>query len=141
MAKNVEVKAKVEDPAALRVRIEALSDTAVEVLDQEDVFFHAPRGRLKLRTFPDGRGELIAYVRPDEAGPSLLAEQNERAGRVWRAVLELPIKHREVIVMHHFQEMPYREIAAALAVPIGTVMSRLHSARKVLRESLAGDRP
>ena len=74
-------------------------------------------------------------------GPSLLAEQNERAERVWQAVLELPIKHREVIVMHHFQEMSYREIAAALAIPIGTVMSRLHSARKVLRESLAGDRP
>jgi len=70
MAKNVEVKAKVEDSTALRARIEALSDAEVEVLDQEDTFFHTPRGRLKLRTFPDGRGELIAYVRPDEAGPS-----------------------------------------------------------------------
>jgi len=77
----------------------------------------------------------------DDPGPELLAERNERAQRVWRAVLDLPIKHREVIVMHHFQEMSYKQIAAALSIPIGTVMSRLHAARKVLREALAGDRP
>jgi RNA polymerase sigma-70 factor (ECF subfamily) len=91
-----------------------------------------------------GEASLNAEGRPrpaDEPEPSLLAEQNERTQRIWRAVLELPIKHREVIVMHHFQEMSYRHIAESLGIPIGTVMSRLHSARMALRGRLAGDRP
>lgn len=71
MGRNVEIKARVRDPDALRVSVEALADGPGEILDQEDVFFHAPKGRVKLRTFPDGRGELIAYDRSDETGPSL----------------------------------------------------------------------
>ena len=71
MGRNVEIKARVRDLDALRVRVEAQADGPGEVLDQEDVFFRAPRGRIKLRTFPHGRGELIAYDRRDEIGPSL----------------------------------------------------------------------
>jgi len=71
MARNVEIKARVDDPDSLRARVEAMADSPVEVLDQRDVFFHAPEGRLKLRSFPDGRGELIAYRRPDATGPAL----------------------------------------------------------------------
>jgi len=71
MARNVEIKVRVGDPDALRVRVETLSDVPVEVLDQEDVFFCVPRGRVKLRTSPDGRGELIAYDRPDDPGPAV----------------------------------------------------------------------
>ena len=71
MGRNVEIKARVRDLDALRVRVEAQADGPGQILDQEDVFFHAPIGRVKLRTFPDGRGELIAYDRPDETGPSL----------------------------------------------------------------------
>ena len=69
MARNVEIKAKVRDWAQVKSRAEALSGTPGEVLEQEDVFFSVAEGRLKLRTFPDGRGELIAYDRPDSAGP------------------------------------------------------------------------
>lgn len=71
MGRNVEIKARVREPDALRVRVEAQADGPGEILDQEDVFFHAPRGRVKLRTFPDGSGELIAYDRSDDVGPSL----------------------------------------------------------------------
>ena len=71
MARNVEVKVRLGDPDALQARVEMLSDVPVEILDQEDVFFCVPRGRVKLRTFPDGRGELIAYDRPDELGPAV----------------------------------------------------------------------
>jgi predicted adenylyl cyclase CyaB len=69
MARNVEIKARVRDPRKVHARAEELSDTSARVLDQEDVFFRVPDGRLKLRTFPDGRGELIFYRRPDAAGP------------------------------------------------------------------------
>ena len=77
--------------------------------------------------------------------PSLLAERNERTERLWRAIGRLAVKHREIIDLSHFQHLSYKEIAEALDIPIGTVMSRLHNARKALREilerELAGDRP
>ena len=48
-----------------------MSDTVVEVLEQEDVFFAVATGRLKLRKMGDGLGELIHYVRPDIGGPKV----------------------------------------------------------------------
>jgi predicted adenylyl cyclase CyaB len=69
MPRNVEIKARVRDMDAVRARAAALSDAPVVVLEQEDTFFHVPDGRLKMRVFPDGKGELIAYRRPDVEGP------------------------------------------------------------------------
>jgi RNA polymerase sigma-70 factor, ECF subfamily len=50
----------------------------------------------------------------------------------------LPAPLREVIVLREFHELGYREIAAITAVPIGTVMSRLHRARSALRRAWEG---
>ena len=69
MPTNVEIKAKVADLVPIRAAIEPLADGPAQVLDQEDIFFAAPDGRLKLRTFGDGNGELIHYHRGDIAGP------------------------------------------------------------------------
>lgn len=69
MPVNVEIKARVKDPAALRRRAEAVAGPPAAVLRQTDVFFSAPSGRLKLRRFPEGPGELIFYERPDRTGP------------------------------------------------------------------------
>jgi len=66
MPRNVEIKAKVHDFEALRHRVEALSDTPEEVLDQLDTFYITPRGRLKLRVLAPNRCELIQYARPDD---------------------------------------------------------------------------
>jgi len=71
MARNVEVKARVRDTRTLRRRVESMSDTAVEVLDQRDTFFVVPRGRLKLRVLGSDDCELIYYERPDDAGAKL----------------------------------------------------------------------
>ena len=68
-AKNVEIKARVLDLDGLRQAAESISDTAVEVLDQEDIFFSAPEGRLKLRILGEDAAELIHYHRPDTAEP------------------------------------------------------------------------
>jgi RNA polymerase sigma-70 factor (ECF subfamily) len=76
---------------------------------------------------------------PPEAGPVLLAERNERKDRIWRAIRQLSDTQREIIVMNHFQEMSYREIAEALDIPLGTVMSRLHNARAALRRKLTDE--
>jgi predicted adenylyl cyclase CyaB len=69
MATNVEIKAKITDLEALKQQVERVSDSPAELILQEDVFFHGPRGRLKLRIFSDDRGELIYYERADQAGP------------------------------------------------------------------------
>ncbi len=68
-ARNVEIKAYVNDTAHLRAVLEAMSDTEAEVLNQHDVFFAVPSGRLKLRVLDDRSGELIQYHRPNVDGP------------------------------------------------------------------------
>jgi predicted adenylyl cyclase CyaB len=69
MPTNIEIKAKVSDLPGLWAAIETLSDTPAEILDQEDVFFKVPTGRLKLRILGDDSGELILYHREDAPGP------------------------------------------------------------------------
>ncbi|HEX2094673.1 MAG TPA: class IV adenylate cyclase [Longimicrobiaceae bacterium] len=68
MPTNVEIKARNPDPEGLRTLAISLSCTPEERLVQEDVFFACATGRLKLRIFDSGAGELILYERP--AGPS-----------------------------------------------------------------------
>ena len=63
--KNLELKYRCTDLEAARRRAEALGARDAGVLIQADTFFPAPGGRLKLREFPDGSGELIAYRRSD----------------------------------------------------------------------------
>jgi predicted adenylyl cyclase CyaB len=69
MARNVEIKARVDAIAPLEPRVAALAQHGPEAIAQDDTFFHCAHGRLKLRAFADGRGELIAYDRPDATGP------------------------------------------------------------------------
>ena len=70
MARNVEIKARIASVEALLPRARACADAEPERIAQDDTFFHCASGRLKLRVFADGRGELIAYQRPDASGPT-----------------------------------------------------------------------
>jgi predicted adenylyl cyclase CyaB len=69
--RNVEIKARVADPAALEARVAALADQGPVDIEQDDTFFNCPQGRLKLRQLARDRGELIHYQRPDQDGPKL----------------------------------------------------------------------
>jgi len=71
MARNIEIKARLREPDGIRTRLEALGASGPEHLSHTDTFFTVPAGRLKLRDFGDGTGELIAYQRADMAGPKL----------------------------------------------------------------------
>jgi RNA polymerase sigma-70 factor (ECF subfamily) len=53
---------------------------------------------------------------------------------VQQALEELPVAYREVLLLCEVEEMSYQEIASALVIPMGTVMSRLSRARRALRE-------
>jgi RNA polymerase sigma-70 factor (ECF subfamily) len=68
--------------------------------------------------------------------PEHLFEQGELQVTIRDIVNELPLKHRVVVVLHYLQEMSLPEIAVALECPVGTVKSRLHYARKVLKQEM-----
>jgi adenylate cyclase class IV len=71
MARNVEVKARIESVEALLRRVRVLADGPEVRIEQDDTFFNSAHGRLKLRQFGDGTGELIHYERADSEGPKL----------------------------------------------------------------------
>ena len=69
MARNVEIKARVNDFEEIVVKLRELASHSPVELRQSDTFFHCESGRLKLRDLLDGTGELIFYVRGDQAAP------------------------------------------------------------------------
>ena len=68
MARNIEIKARVESLEPVRAKALSLTTGPGEILRQTDTFFMVPEGRLKVRQFADGTGELIAYHRPNTPG-------------------------------------------------------------------------
>lgn len=72
----------------------------------------------------------------EEPSPSGQCQELELVAQVRRAVSTLPIKERQVISLVDLEELSYCEVAIALDIPIGTVMSRLHRARKQLLDKL-----
>jgi len=70
-----------------------------------------------------------------ETPESILLEQAGQQ-QVQAALEQVPVIFREVLLLRDVEEMSYQEIADTLAVPIGTVMSRLYRARKALQAAL-----
>lgn len=64
------------------------------------------------------------------------AEGSERAALLHRALDSLPPKHRAVLALRELQGLSYEEIATAMSLPVGTVMSRLYHARRQLAQKL-----
>lgn len=72
MSANVEIKARIASVQGLLPRAQSLSDDEhAQLIHQDDTFFTVPHGRLKLRVFADGTGELIHYHRADLEGPKV----------------------------------------------------------------------
>jgi RNA polymerase sigma-70 factor (ECF subfamily) len=61
-------------------------------------------------------------------------EEGEQQKMLFAAVGRLSIEHREIIILKNFKGYSYQEIADILNIPIGTVMSRLYYARKMIKE-------
>lgn len=64
------------------------------------------------------------------------AEENENVAKVRTALATLPPKHRAVLALRELEGLSYEEIAQAVDAPVGTVMSRLHHARRLLADKL-----
>lgn len=86
--------------------------------------------RLSLLPFEEEIAGTIAY---DPPAPQQVTDED-----VMAALDELPRDFQLMIALADIEELSYREIAEALGIPIGTVMSRLHRGRKLLRTALAG---
>jgi RNA polymerase sigma-70 factor (ECF subfamily) len=67
-------------------------------------------------------------------GPAEQVLANEDVRALWKAIGGLSDTHRRILIMKHFDNLSYTEMAEILSIPIGTVMSRLYHARKKLGE-------
>ncbi len=76
--------------------------------------------------FPAGRADL---------NPESLVTRAEDMRLLDRALASLPVEYREALVLRELEDLSYKEIAAALDIPIGTVMSRLARGRRLLLDS------
>lgn len=84
----------------------------------------------------DGETSDWQIADPDTLSPVDPLVADERARAFWAALARLGARDREILALRHFRELSYREIADTLAIPEGTVMSRLFHARRRLREAL-----
>ena len=69
MARNIEIKARIQSIDALLPIAAAIADKGPTEIVQDDTFFACANGRMKLRAFSTGEGELIFYRRADQQGP------------------------------------------------------------------------
>jgi predicted adenylyl cyclase CyaB len=69
MSRNIEIKAHIDSVEALAAKVVGLADEGPIEIAQDDTFFHCDSGRLKLRVFSNGTGELIYYRRANQLGP------------------------------------------------------------------------
>ena len=75
-------------------------------------------------------------IRPGAPNPETLAIERERIHLLREALDDLPTEFRKVLVLREMEGLSYHHIASIAGVPIGTVMSRLSRARKLLRCNL-----
>ncbi|PYN31072.1 MAG: RNA polymerase subunit sigma-24 [Candidatus Rokuibacteriota bacterium] len=84
------------------------------------------------------RTETMTSTGPPAPSPEGEASLREQLSRLDQALGDLDEGPREAIVLFHIEEMSYRDIAAALEVPMGTVMTWLHRGRAQLKRALEG---
>ncbi len=83
----------------------------------------------------DLEGDQESLPAVEETPESILLQRSDRQ-LVQEALGRLPVPFREVLLLCEFEEMSYQEISTTLAIPMGTVMSRLSRARRALRNAV-----
>jgi RNA polymerase sigma-70 factor (ECF subfamily) len=90
------------------------------------------RGESRLRIVSDSEEQIAESVAFAPQTPQNLTEQE-----ILEALKRLPQQFQEVVILSDVEDLTYKEIAEALSIPTGTVMSRLHRGRRLLRLDLA----
>ena len=98
------------------------------------------RGRERSRSVSMEGDEITrcAGLRDDALGPEEVCLDGERLGDLRRAVAELPEEYRLALVLHHYQELSYRQVAEVTGLAEKTVATRIHRAKNMLRKRLLG---
>jgi RNA polymerase sigma-70 factor (ECF subfamily) len=96
------------------------------------------RQRIRFDALPDDAPERLASA---EAGPERAYEENNLDPEVQQALDALPPDFRAAVVLCDLEGLSYEEIAATLGIKVGTVRSRIHRGRVLLRDSLAHRAP
>ena len=125
-----------ENPIGKKIKIGAADSdsqwlTIVGIVD--DVHYswinkHAADGRL-VPYEEEKHAEIISF---DQSTKEIVTEK--RKEYLQNALLRLPVEYREVILLYEFEGLSYKELAVALGIPVGTVMSRLSRARRRLQQ-------
>lgn len=91
---------------------------------------------------PDEAGEATVDLEIQDGAPSVLeAMQGREVDAAIRAAIDaLPWEYRELILLRHYGELAYEEIAEVKAMPLGTVKNKLFRARQMLKQQLVGAR-
>jgi RNA polymerase sigma-70 factor (ECF subfamily) len=100
---------------------------------------HLKRRRRRAPTVDIDAGPHVEGGALESAGrddPERLVLDDEFRRRVRAAVLELPEQYRVVVTLFYLEERSYKEVAATLGIPMGTLKTHLHRARALLRELL-----
>lgn len=92
---------------------------------------------LNVTVSEDGDTEMGELIEEDHSPDPLRTILNEELrGKIEKAIERLPVKLREIVVLRHLEDCSYEEIAQIMDLPVGTVKSYLHRARKKLKEWL-----
>ncbi len=100
------------------------------------------RGQLERGTLdgaaavPVGEGVMSRDAMRGLLDPVDAVQRSVLAGEIQRALDEISEEHRVIVLLADVEELSYKEIADIVGVPVGTVMSRLHRARKALQVRL-----
>jgi RNA polymerase sigma-70 factor (ECF subfamily) len=90
------------------------------------------RARRAHTPLDDSIPSLARALVDSEPGPEEQFARQEEKHRLWKAVSSLSAAQREILVLRDYHDFSYAEIAETLDIPLGTVMSRLHAARRSL---------
>jgi RNA polymerase sigma-70 factor (ECF subfamily) len=96
------------------------------------------RARIRFDALPEDAGERLAS---SSAGPEQRYDETHLDPEIQRALDSLPVDFRAAVVLCDLEELSYEEIAATLGVKVGTVRSRIHRGRVLLRNALAHRAP
>ena len=83
----------------------------------------------------DGNEEALQNIAGAET-PEKIIDTKTRQKIILKAVDNLPAKYRQIVIWYEFEELSYEQIANKMRLPVGTIKSRLHSARQILAERL-----
>jgi RNA polymerase sigma-70 factor (ECF subfamily) len=101
-----------------------------------NTFLTSRTGLKVTMTVPLDPEEDGAELAVESATPETLLFERSNREQLQGAIDELPVHFREILLLCEVEEMSYQEIAEALSIPVGTVMSRLSRARQTLRNRL-----